>query len=373
VRTIWRVGGHEASRSIIALETSQRLTQLQDVANHQIRHLRALLIEDTINFERKYHKSRKGRGRYNLNYARHWYLRSKAALKREPPAISRSNSNLEAFVSAVLRSLLPDSTDQFPDTFNLDNDRLRALKAEIQDLMYENICCQILKHLVERRGTKYVTEEAQMNLRSDIQKLIGEGRFLALPIGNISVELVRHALRLSGSDAKYDAKLMDLAEEWLQQAHSDPQVYKKHNESLMADLCGEVFSCVEKFLTSSPWDIFNALVASTTSTQPTGPSVAPVGPTGPHQPLRRTDIVHRIAHIAVLHWRTWEDIAYNDATIKPAPLSVPPTATPGMLSRPPTPLVQVAAQLRPLQKPADTNPHTTPAKGNEQPTEPTQA
>jgi hypothetical protein len=324
------------------------------------------LIDDTINFEQKYHLSRMKRQRYNVRYARHWYLNSREALTRIHPTAAWPNRDLKAFVSALLQMLLPNSTVTYPDTFNLDTDRLRALRAEIQDLMYENICCQILTRLVAKRSrAENVNEEAHMNLRGDLQKLIADGRFLSLPSGNISVELVRHALRLSGQNTEYDAELAEMAEEWLLRAHSNPDTQQQHAEELKAELLEDLFLYVERYLTISPWDIFNALVAPTISTQPvTIPSAMPGGSMALYRPSRRTDLLHRLSHIAVLHWRIWENLVYNNEDIEPtASMPMQTTATPGTLSRSPTPNVQTAAPVLSVQTTA--SPVTTASTTND--------
>jgi hypothetical protein len=296
------------------------------------------------------------RRRYNLPCARDWYLTSREALTRVPLTSSWPNRDVEAFVAALVLSLLPTSTVLFPDTFNLDADRLRVLKAELQDLMHENICCQILIRLVAKRSrVEHATEEALVNFRSDLQKLMGDGRFLALPTGNISAELVRHALKLSGSNTECDAELSDLAEEWLQHARSNPDTQRKHAEDLMADLVRDVFACVEKYLSSSPWDIFNALVAPVTTIQPgTVPSITPGASTASHRPSRRTDLIHRITHIAVLHWRIWENIVYNNEDIERTAITPSQTAAAlGTFSRSPTPKVENAAPMLTIPTTAD--------------------
>lgn len=283
------------------------------MANHQIRHLRALLIEDAINFEHKYHLSRIRRGRYNLAYARNWYLNSVEVVKRIPMSHSWPNCDVEVFCTSFLRSLLPNSDMLFPDIFNLDGDRLRLLQAEVEDLMYENICCEILVALLDHLDVNPVndTTRAQARLRHDLQTIIGDGRFLAMPIGNISVELVRHALRLSGSSAKTDAELVDLTESWLQRAHSDPERQQYHAEKLYRELFSETIPLVLQYLTSSPWDIFNILVAPVASRIAT----KAIPGTSSVRPSKRAGIVNRITHIAVLHWRIWERIVYNNDEI----------------------------------------------------------
>lgn len=306
---------------------------LQDVANHQIRHLRALLIEDTINFGQKYHVSRIKGNKYNIPYARQWYLNSIEDVKRIPLSLSWQNTDVEVFCNSFLRTLLPNSTIQFPDTFSLDVDRLRVLREEVRDLMYENICCDILVRLLEhlKCNPENATSEAKRRLRNDLQTIIGDGsspRFLAMPIGNISVELVRHALRLSGSNAETDAELVELTESWLQRAHSDPENQQHHAEDLFRELRRGVTSSVEKYLSSSPWDIFNALVAPAASSAQPKP-IPGVTPSHPMRPSRRTDIVNRITHIAVLHWRIWENIVYNNDDFEP-----PSPSHPAVLANP---------------------------------------
>jgi hypothetical protein len=296
------------------------------------------------------------RGRYNVHFARRWYLASTDILTRSSLSPPRPNRQLEAFCTALLRSLLPKSAVPFPDTFNLDADRLRALRIEVEDLMYENICCQVLTDLVAAKGNaEDVTEEARLRLRGDLRLLIADGKFLTLPIGNVSVEIVRHALRLSGSSAEYDGDLVDLAERRLRETHNNLVQQQEHAEDLMADIFPDLLNCVEKYMSSSPWDMFNALVPPASSTQ--SPSISSISSAGTTRASRRSDIIHRIAHIAVLHWRIWEHIVYNNEDIDP---NEPPrdgrASGPGVTSRSPTPTPPIIATALVLPPQAATGP-----------------
>lgn len=282
-----------------------RANSKQDVANHQIRHLRALLIEDTINFEQKYHVSRMSRKRYDIQYARAWYLDGKENLERIPLTASWPNRDVEGFVAALYQSLLPDSPVTLPDTFNLDSDRLRLLRVDLDALIRESICCDLLEQMVRKKG-KFCSATAKSTFRKDLQVIVSEGRNpIKWDIQSISVELTRHALRECGISAKTDASLTRFADHKLSEAFSIPSIRATFATSHKCAVSKELFTSVESLLSSSPWDIFNNLVP------PTIP-----GATIPLHPLfktdRKNDVLQRITHIAVLHWRIWENIVYNN-------------------------------------------------------------
>jgi hypothetical protein len=323
------------------------------VANHQIRHLRALLIEDTINFEQKYHVSRMSRKRYDVQYARSWYLNAKRLLSRIPLTTSWPNRDVEGFVSALYQSLLPDSSTLLPDTFNLDLDRLRLLKSDLDALIRESICCDILEQMVRKKG-KICSAVAKSAFRKDLQVIISEGRYpVKWDVESISVELTRHALRECGINTKTDASLTRFADERLKEAFSSSEVRTAFAKSHKCAVSKELFSSVESHLNSSPWDIFNTLVA------PTIPSgTTPLPP--PFKLDRKNDVLQRITHIAVLHWRIWEDIVYNNDDHKLDSLC---PSNPVSRSPSPSHIVEMNMRLRSLPPPTEppaTERETTP-------------
>ncbi|TID15550.1 Tcp11-domain-containing protein [Venturia nashicola] len=298
----------------------------QDVANHQIRHLRALLIEDTINFEQTYHVSRMLRKRYDIKYARSWYLEGKKNLQRIPLTASWPNRDVEGFVSALYQSLLPDSTIALPDTFLLDSDRLRLLRVDLDALIRERICCDLLDQMVRKKG-KFCSAIAKSTFKKDLQVIICEGRNpIKWDIHSISVELTRHTLRECGTTAKIDAALTRFADHNLSEAFSTPSIRATFATSHKCALSKELFTLVKSLLRSSLWDIFNNLVP------PTLPSGTIPLPPPSFKKDRQNDVLQRITHIAVLHWRTWENIVYNNDD--PHLDSLCPSSTP---SRTPSP------------------------------------
>jgi hypothetical protein len=282
------------------------------------------------------------RRRYNITYARSWYLNGRRSLDRVPLVRcgSWANRDVEAFVTALLGSLNPTMhATEWPDTFTLDTERLRVLKAELQGLLHEQIYCYLLGRLVEsRRKPGVFTSGQRACLRAEIHTVVSDGRLSGLPFSNVIAELVRQALRLTGSTKLCDTELEDLAEKWLEESLSNPELLRKHADNLMSELSRELTPKVEKYLTSSPWDIFNALVAPTPSTQPS--IITSLSSTGlaVSARTRRLDIINRITHLAVLHWRIWDDLIYNneeldqrnelspDSASRPvSPLQVPPS------------------------------------------------
>ncbi|RDI82333.1 hypothetical protein Vi05172_g7622 [Venturia inaequalis] len=316
-----------------------------DVANHQIRHLRALLIEDTINFEQKYHVSRMSRKRYDIQYARSWYLEGKENLERIPLTASWPNRDVEGFVSALYQSLLPGSAISLPDTFNLDSDRLRLLRVDLDALIRESICCDLLEQMVRKKG-KFCSVTAKSTFRKDLQVIICEGRNpIKWDIQFISVELTRHALRECGITAKTDASLTRFADHKLSEAFSTPSIRAAFATSHKCAVSKELFASVESLLSSSPWDIFNNLVPPTI---PGGTISLPP----PFKTDRKNDVLQRITHIAVLHWRIWENIVYNNDDSKLDSLC--PSSAP---SRTPSPSHIV--DLKPPSLPPSADPSVT--------------
>jgi hypothetical protein len=284
-----------------------------------------LLIEDTINFEQKYHVSRMSRHRYDVHAARAWYLKGKDMLDRIPLTKSWPNRDVECFVSVLFQSLLPDTprsmAPALPDTFNLDMERLRTLKVDLDALIRENICCDLLEQMVQLRKRRLCSATAISAFRKDFQVIISEDKnSYKWDIDSIAVELTRHALRESGSSTTIDHALTGFAVQKLREAFSSPEFRREFATSHKSSLCKEIFASVEGLLTSSPVDIFNTLVA------PTMPSGAAHPP--PTKPGRINDVPQRISHIAVLHWRIWENIVYNNDELPFSPSTIERTPSP---------------------------------------------
>jgi hypothetical protein len=214
---------------------------------------------------------------------------------------------------------------EIPETFYLDQERLRTLKAELHDMVYFDICYEIfgeLLNLIDHRVT--VTHKDREDLRNSIFAVLGEGtsfsnRQWKTNRDYISVELVRHALHICGYPHTTDAYLQQEADELLHQKllFHDPAAFLPHAARLETLILPEMLECANSHLHASSMDMFNSLVAPSNPPPPppTSQSVLAARQLALDDTVsppsdRITDIAKRLAHIAVLHWRVWGPIVY---------------------------------------------------------------
>ncbi|KIW05417.1 hypothetical protein, variant [Verruconis gallopava] len=293
-----------------------------DVANHQIRHLRPLLIEDTINFEKKYHCSRIRKSKCDCKTARRWFVsvRDSAAFMQTYGDEVLPTRDVRAFVKGLLDLLLPSATP-LPDTFSLDADRIRALQADIDEWIREWMCCDVLRDLVNERGSTLSQQDEDAFL-SQLRIIAGDApAWHVRDVDNIACEIVRFALQVTKSAEMFEAELGDAISDKLhlclsalanarststtlldleEERGKVPQYGSQIFEKLYPNVCRKV----EELITSSPYDVFLELVP------PSQPSPLVSTPLKLHQSDRQEDLERRIAHIAILHWRTWEHLVY---------------------------------------------------------------
>ena len=85
-------------------------------------------------------------------------------------------AQFETFVQAVVHILLSnDPSKDFPETFYLDQDRLRALKSELHDIVHFDMCCKVFAWLLREMNYRGpVPHTAQQNLRNSLFAIVGE-------------------------------------------------------------------------------------------------------------------------------------------------------------------------------------------------------
>ncbi|RAL65384.1 hypothetical protein DID88_000952 [Monilinia fructigena] len=121
-----------------------------DVANHQIRCLRPLLIDDTVQFEQKFFVRKIAMGRVDIASAHDWFRKS-ADLPDSLPsdASTRTQGNTWDFMKALVNLTLPSkAVEPVPHTFLFDEERLVKLRADMLDLINLEIC-MFLYHKLE--------------------------------------------------------------------------------------------------------------------------------------------------------------------------------------------------------------------------------
>ncbi|APA13365.1 hypothetical protein SS1G_08048 [Sclerotinia sclerotiorum 1980 UF-70] len=113
-----------------------------DVANHQIRCLRPLLIEDTVQFEQKFFVRKIAMGRVDIASAHDWFKKA-ASLPDNVHlgAPTRIQGNTWDFMKALVNLTLPSKAiEPVLHTFFFDEERLVKLRADMLDLINLEIC-----------------------------------------------------------------------------------------------------------------------------------------------------------------------------------------------------------------------------------------
>lgn len=127
-----------------------------DVANHQIRCLRPVLIDDTTPFQRRHFFKKIRSGEMVVAGAQRWY-RDIARNPSQPAFPSRAFGDMSTLFDGISRLVLPSSADQMlPSTFDIDNERIARLRADMLDMINLEICMRT------HRNAELVSRHAKM-------------------------------------------------------------------------------------------------------------------------------------------------------------------------------------------------------------------
>lgn len=305
-----------------------------DIANHQIRHLRPVLLDSTVAFEQAYYKTRLHDNNVDISAARDWYT---SGMTVKAPTSSTSESlPLKNFLIRFLESLIRPATSKFtpclPETFKLDHDRLILLRADIHSTVYTSICIQSLTSLMQmlrrasahqQRAIKYMTETLPI--------LLGRGTEAkwTAAAGNIAVEVVRAAIgdfpaeeraapvvpAKSTFGVSADSLTANI-EAYLQRCFKqDSQQFDDAVSRQLAIIVDRVNELAQKHRNLSARDLVEVFVPQPTFTwvmdnnkRVKKHETKFIAPPATQDLLE--DAAKRCAHISILHWRVWADLVY---------------------------------------------------------------
>lgn len=143
-------------RSLLSVLEAMKL----DVANHQIRCLRPVLIEDTVHFEQRYFFKKIVSGKMDVVAAKLWY---KDACERyssllADPANNQSFGDTTIFFEALSRLLLPSVDEKtLPNTFIFDEDRMLKLRSDMMDMVNLEVCMRAYEDIESGYGAMLVS------------------------------------------------------------------------------------------------------------------------------------------------------------------------------------------------------------------------
>ncbi|CAG8930875.1 unnamed protein product [Penicillium salamii] len=311
-----------------------------DVANHQIRAFRVLLIEDTVPFLQEYFKGKMSRGSFQAESARDWYLSVRTQARQEDATDEKASVEtddtlkpLEALFRGISDQLLQfNPPADYPETFLFDSERLWQLRSTVQNLINLDIAWYIFESYVNKHK-RYLSapEETYSTFRSRIWSLMEDGmdlenRIVGNPDNNddnpdhrggkrwtqnmrcIALEIARFACAALQLDAVVaDEVIVPIEEalEWHLTNESNLFVYFQNN--MREKVLAATLVAAKRYLPLSPLAICES--------QRAPPSTVPVGTGSASAPLtpQQLDIERigmRLAHMGVLHWRVWAPLLY---------------------------------------------------------------
>lgn len=126
-----------------------------DVANHQIRCLRPVLIEDTIHFEQRYFCKRVQSGKLDISDSKRWYKSAHRHCQHVSSAPTSDFGDMAVLFQGLVKLVLPSSMGhKIPETFQHDHERILKLRSDILDAINIDICMRLYYDLENvSRGT----------------------------------------------------------------------------------------------------------------------------------------------------------------------------------------------------------------------------
>lgn len=160
----------EGLRMIFAILEAMKL----DVANHQIRSLRPILVDTAVDFEQDYYEQVVEKRRFDIASSCQWF--ASAAASSDRSAAGPTKHYKSALIGAVTQLITCNSND-FPATFGFDFARLSAFRSDLRQLVCLQLCAMLLQQLVATRGDakakKLVADpEYQTKLKTDCLAIV---------------------------------------------------------------------------------------------------------------------------------------------------------------------------------------------------------
>ncbi len=351
-------------RSLLSVLEAMKL----DVANHQIRCLRPVLIEDTIQFEQKFFLKKISSKKIDTASAKKWYKDVDAQ-----HADSITNSTLTfgetgVFFQGLSRLIMPSSPEKrLPSTFLFDEERILKLRSDMLDTinlevcmrMYEDLACigrynaagifasPTLDEDTLRRSTSPSSEfnfntpletsrpssinfstssstesspRSSLHLPAYVAPESSEAKNKTRNLYHSLVALLQSATPGLRQSARWQSISSSIALQIFRYTKAPTSMLSTFEEKLAANVCGmdtPLYKEVEKSFHTRLMAELSTRVREYRSLS--GVALFSAATTGRSQARDHDqddgvveDIAVRLAHLGVLHWRVWSRMAYVD-------------------------------------------------------------
>ncbi|CAH6723766.1 hypothetical protein CLIB1444_20S00276 [[Candida] jaroonii] len=192
-----------------------------DIANHQIRLLRPVLIETAIDFEKDYYNQLINLKKFNINDSINWfnliYKKYEDTLNFE----KINNDNLKIVLAHGICELLScqKMITSFPPSLTFDHTRLILLRADIRQIIVLKLCIILFQNLVKSNNlnTNLLSQANLEVIKQEILSIVTDNNGnvkWTKNMNNISLQLVKN-LNLEPNSTIDTNKLLEFSNNWL--------------------------------------------------------------------------------------------------------------------------------------------------------------
>ncbi|RLV89219.1 Protein SOK1 [Spathaspora sp. JA1] len=231
-----------------------------DVANHQIRILRPVLIETAIDFERDYFQTLINHGKITINDSLNWFYKkyikkitTTTTTTTATPIIN--DTTLRPIITSSIIDLLScrQMATEFPSTLTFDHTRLVLLRADVRQLVCVQLCVILYKQLIINAKVANASELLSpaniSKVQQDILAIVTDDNGnikWTKNITSISLQLVKYLYPQQISQVNLPKDLIDFSYNWLTK-HIQPnsQVYGLMEIKIFNQLLSEIVNIID--------------------------------------------------------------------------------------------------------------------------------
>jgi hypothetical protein len=357
-------------RSLLSVLEAMKL----DVANHQIRCLRPVLIEDTTHFEQKFFSKKISTRKLDITSAMQWYREADLRYAGRVGHASQTFADMGVFFEALSRLVLPSNADKrLPSTFLFDEERIMKLRADAVDAVNLDICMRMYEDLdrisrlntlpmfaghaadddasstsgefnfntppatsrpsslvFSTAGSQNSSPRSSMVLPSYVAADHNESKTKARALYNSLVALMQSAPPASKQSSRWEAMAPSLALQIFRYTNGPSEMLAVFEDKLTATLCNTSSSLYEEmeqnfhtrlmaelggrvrdFKALSGVALFSAATGGRVQTSTTASGSHDSSLRDPQEEGGVEDMATRLAHLGILHWRVWAQLAYS--------------------------------------------------------------
>ncbi|KAI5967478.1 SOK1 [Candida margitis] len=219
-----------------------------DVANHQIRILRPVLIETAVDFERDYFQTLINHQKININDSLNWFYKKfvKKTTDVDYSDLQVNEATLKPIVISSIIDLLScrQMATEFPSTLTFDHTRLVLLRADVRQLVCVQLCVVLYKQLVvnARASTQLLSPANITKVQQEVLAIVTDDNGnikWTKNIQSIALQLVKNVVPKETKELPRN--LVEFSHNWLVK-HIQPnsEVYGLMEMKIFRELLAEI-------------------------------------------------------------------------------------------------------------------------------------